>query len=278
MRSDFPDAPTPVRLPGGWSLPPFGQPQWLALLVVAIAMWATSALWVGLQSVLQWAGTLQPEIHFYLPPGQPQQQQALIAALKQIEQVKRVDRVSRAETDAWLKRWLGGTPVAGDILPDTIRVTLSGNGDFLQEDLHDIAARFHASVNDEEFALLHARDRLTLASNILLGCGVVLMIGMALIVTNTLRLSLLAREDELSLMRLLGADEWFVQLPFLLEGGVIGAGAGALALVLQLPLLAALRALGLTPPSFAHLILPLLAAGVIVGFAGAVVAVRVRSA
>jgi len=273
----FPDSPHPIRLPGGWSLPPFGQPQWLALLVVAIAMWATGALWVGLQSVLQWAGTLQPEIHFYLAPNQHKQQQPLISALQQIPQVQRVDKVSRAETDAWLKQWLGGTSSDSTTLPDTIRIVLSGNATFLQDDLHDIAARFHATVNNEDFALLQARDRLTLARNILLGCALLLMIGMALIITNTLRLSLLAREDELSLMRLLGADEWFVQLPFLLEGGVIGAGAGSISLLLQVPLLAALQSLGLTPPDFTTLIIPMLTGGLTVGVAGAVVAVRGRS-
>jgi len=280
----LPESPTPIRLPGGWSLPPFGQAQWLAVLVVAIAMWATGALWVGLQSVLQWAGTLQPEIHFYLASNQQQQKLPLITALHQIEQVQHVELVSRAETHAWLQQWLGGSgnnrisTAMAAMLPDTIRVILSGNATFLQDDLHDIANRFHATVNDEEFALLQARDRLTLARNILLGCALLLMIGMALIITNTLRLSLLAREDELSLMRLLGADEWFVQLPFLLEGAIIGAGAGSVALLLQAPLLAALQSLGLTPPHFSSLILPMLIGGIMVGIVGAVVAVRGRSA
>jgi len=279
----FTDAPTPIRLPGGWSLPPFGQAQWLAVLVVAIAIWATGALWVGLQSVLQWAGTLQPEIHFYLDAKQKRQKQPLIKALRQLSQVKTIDVISRAETHAWLQQWLGKTsnsatssPIEA-LLPVTIRVILSGNADFLQDDLHDIATRFHATVNDEDFALLQARDRLTLARNILLGCALLLMIGMALIITNTLRLSLLAREDELSLMRLLGADEWFVQLPFLLEGAVIGAGAGSAALLLQIPLLAALRSLGLTPPPFSDLMLPILAGGIVIGIVGAVIAVRGRS-
>jgi len=280
----FTEAPTPIHLPGGWSLPPFGQPQWLAVLVVAIAMWATGALWVGLQSILQWAGTLQPEIHFYLDPKQKQQKQPLIDALRQIDQVKKIDIVSRSETHAWLQQWLGKThdnlassPITA-ILPITVRVIVSGNATFLQDDLNDIASRFHATVNEEDFALLAARDRLTLARNILLGCALLLMIGMALIITNTLRLSLLAREDELSLMRLLGADEWFVQLPFLLEGAVIGAGAGSAALLLQIPLLAALRSLGLTPPLFSDLMLPLLTGGIVIGVVGAVVAVRGRSA
>ncbi|MDQ6965103.1 MAG: hypothetical protein Q9M13_09320 [Mariprofundales bacterium] len=192
--------------------------------------------------------------------------------------------------DSWLQQWLGvqksstaSSPLAepsplADILPITVRTVLSGNAPFLEEDLHDIASRFHATINEEDFALLKARDRLTLAQNTLLGCGLLLMVGMALIITNTLRLSLLAREDELSLMRLLGADEWFVQLPFLLEGGVIGAGAATIALLLQLPLLAALESLGLSPPPFVTLILPMLAGGITVGVAGATVAVRSRSA
>jgi len=52
---------------------------------------------------------------------------------------------------------------------------------------------------------------------------------MALIISNTLRMILLAREEEVHLMRLMGAKEWFVRMPFVLEGLALGAAAGLLA-------------------------------------------------
>ncbi len=277
MSPDSDSVPTPdIRLPGGWSLPPFGQAQWLAILVVAIAMWAVGALQVGIQSVLHWAGSLKPAIHFYLPRNQQGQQGKLIEELRNIDQIDTLRIIDRKETDAWLRRWLGGASPEemADLLPITIRATIHGDHEFLIEDLRDIAERFHASLNDEEFALLRAKKRLLLARKILLAAGLLLMIGMALIITNTLRLSLLAREDEISLMRLLGADEWFVRTPYLLEGAVIGTGAGLIAALLQWPLLIALRSLGMTPPDMATLAPPMLLGGVLIGVIGAQIAIR----
>ena len=55
----------------------------------------------------------------------------------------------------------------------------------------------------------------------------------ALIITGaTIRIAVLARAREIQLMRLVGATDWFIRLPFLLEGTVGGLCGGALALLL----------------------------------------------
>jgi len=64
----------------------------------------------------------------------------------------------------------------------------------------------------------------------------VLALALAVIISNTLRMILLARAEEVVLMRLLGAPEWFVRTPFLLEGLLLGAGAGLSAWILLWPL------------------------------------------
>jgi cell division transport system permease protein len=56
--------------------------------------------------------------------------------------------------------------------------------------------------------------------------GVVLFSGMILIISNTIKLSIYSRKDEIDLMTLLGATHRFVKAPLLLEGvlqGVMGA-------------------------------------------------------
>ena len=56
--------------------------------------------------------------------------------------------------------------------------------------------------------------------------GVVLFSGMILIISNTIKLSIYSRKDEIDLMSLLGATHRFVKAPLLLEGvlqGVTGA-------------------------------------------------------
>jgi cell division transport system permease protein len=63
-----------------------------------------------------------------------------------------------------------------------------------------------------------------------LGLGVILALATLLIVSNTIRLGVFARRDELEILSLVGASRPFVQTPFLLEGVVQGAAGGAIAL------------------------------------------------
>jgi len=62
--------------------------------------------------------------------------------------------------------------------------------------------------------------------------GTVLCLATLLIVSNTIRLGVYAREDELDILDLVGASRTFVRVPFLLEGTLLGAGGGGVALVL----------------------------------------------
>ncbi|MCL2492820.1 MAG: permease-like cell division protein FtsX [Clostridiales bacterium] len=52
-----------------------------------------------------------------------------------------------------------------------------------------------------------------------------------LVVSNTIKLTVLAREREISIMRYVGATNWFIRGPFLLEGVVLGLIAAAIASV-----------------------------------------------
>ena len=52
-----------------------------------------------------------------------------------------------------------------------------------------------------------------------------------LVVSNTIKLTVLAREKEISIMRYVGATNWFIRGPFLLEGVVLGLIAAAIASV-----------------------------------------------
>ncbi len=62
---------------------------------------------------------------------------------------------------------------------------------------------------------------------VLLGMGVVLAIAAVLLIGNTIRLSIFARRREVEVMKLVGATNWFVRLPFMIEGMICGV-AGAI--------------------------------------------------
>lgn len=65
-----------------------------------------------------------------------------------------------------------------------------------------------------------------------LAIGAVLGIATLLIVANTIRLSILARRDEIDILRLVGASRTYVAAPFLLEGLIEGVAGGLIGLVL----------------------------------------------
>jgi cell division transport system permease protein len=56
----------------------------------------------------------------------------------------------------------------------------------------------------------------------LLGIGCLLALGLILIISNTIRLSIYSRQEEIELMLLIGATPNFVKIPFLLEGVLQG--------------------------------------------------------
>ena len=68
----------------------------------------------------------------------------------------------------------------------------------------------------------------------LMATGALLSFGLILIVSNTIRLSIYSRQDEIELMLLIGATPRFVKIPFLLEGILQGLSGSLLSLGLML--------------------------------------------
>ena len=60
----------------------------------------------------------------------------------------------------------------------------------------------------------------------------VLLISSTLLVANTIRLSIFARRREIEVMKLVGATNWFVRGPFMIEGLLCGLGGAVLAVIL----------------------------------------------
>jgi cell division transport system permease protein len=57
----------------------------------------------------------------------------------------------------------------------------------------------------------------------------VLLIASILLISNTIRLSIFSRRREIEVMKLVGATNWFVRGPFMLEGLICGFGGALLA-------------------------------------------------
>jgi cell division transport system permease protein len=66
------------------------------------------------------------------------------------------------------------------------------------------------------------------------GLGIVLTVAAVLLIGNTIRLSIFARRREVEVMKLVGATNWFVRWPFMLEGMICGLIGSVLAVGLLL--------------------------------------------
>jgi cell division transport system permease protein len=69
---------------------------------------------------------------------------------------------------------------------------------------------------------------------VFLGVVALLLAASALLIANTIRLSIYARRREIEVMKLVGASNWFVRGPFMLEGLFCGLAGSLLAVVLLL--------------------------------------------
>jgi cell division transport system permease protein len=66
---------------------------------------------------------------------------------------------------------------------------------------------------------------------VFLALALILLLSASVLILNTIRLAIFARRREVSVMKLVGATNWFVRVPFMCEGviqGVLGAAVAAL--------------------------------------------------
>ena len=104
------------------------------------------------------------------------------------------------------------------------------------------------------------------------------------IISNTIRLTVFARRKEIAIMKYVGATDWFIRWPFLLEGIVLGCIGGLIAAVALRSFYAAMAAkiystLAFFPlmpqyPFMNYVTLAILLAGIVIGAIGSVISLK----
>lgn len=232
----------------------------------------------------------QVEVVAYLQEGVDQAaRQRLMAQIRSLPGVRRVVFVGRDEALRRLQAALGEQVSLRDAvetnpLPDSLEVAPT---DPRQSRAVAAAVQRLPGVEDVTYGA-RTVDRLLALTALLRAAGAAaaaLLGGVAvIIIMNTIRLTIIARRQEIEIMQLVGASPWYVRSPFVLEGALQGLAATALAALLLVPGYALLlhRArqtlpflpLARPPEVLPGMVLALSLGGVVVGMGGSTLALR----
>ena len=110
--------------------------------------------------------------------------------------------------------------------------------------------------------------------------SIILLVSSTILIANTIRLSIFSRRHEIEVMKLVGASNWFVRAPFMLEGLVCGLAGSILAVILLFVAdrLALGRLLGgddgTEPWAFPFIALTMIGVSLLIGAAGSGITMR----
>lgn len=123
------------------------------------------------------------------------------------------------------------TIIGANPLPNSFRVTPDNpdNVDAIRLALVHGSTPIDASIQTVNNRRADAQKILTATRLVKVTMGVMaalLIIASVLLISNTIRLSLFARRREVEVMKLVGATDWFIRWPFVIEGVLLGALGG----------------------------------------------------
>jgi cell division transport system permease protein len=273
-------------------------PTFAALATVLVTMLVLGVFIPAVEVTNSAADTVQSRlaVDVYMKTDANQTQEARVRReLLALAHVKQVIFVSKEQA---LKQQKAQDPaayalLASNPLPDTFQVipdnpgnvlvvrnelmprTPSGGTTMIDSSIQNISN--HKDDTRKALELTDAVKWGGLAFSLLLVLASILLIG------NTIRLSLYARRREVEVMKLVGATDWFIRWPFVIEGIIVGAVGAVLAVTtlgivkvaLLDPLLSGWSLVGgIRTIAFPALIAVLLAAGIGVSALGSGMSLR----
>lgn len=174
------------------------------------------------------------EIAVFLAKNAPKQQvletRSDIAAMEHVKSATIIPAEIGWEE---FKKNMGGrlelSGVEGNPLPDMIRVRVD-DPRFIVGIAKNVRTMALIDEVNEGRALVDELVRFADLIKLLGGAaGIVLFLVTTFIISNTIRLTVFARRREIKIMQMVGATNWFIRLPLMFEGMILGAIGGALA-------------------------------------------------
>jgi cell division transport system permease protein len=180
---------------------------------------------VEISVYLCYKGDINPSCHGAITPAQQQQ---LTSTLSSMSQVENVSYVSQAEAYTLFKSAMSNeqslvSTVTANELPPSLEIKLRNPSADYQVVASAVQGRAGVdSVIDEMTILQKFYSLLDGLRNAVVVVALILVVAAVLLVANTIRLSAFNRRRETGIMRLVGASNFYIQLPFLLEGVIAG--------------------------------------------------------
>lgn len=206
----------------------------IAVLTTALAVLMISGLTLIWSNLNNWVDMTKNNVRImaYLKTGVTDaQRNEATAVIQGLEGVKTIKFISRSQAMDKLKGQLRHQAsllegLKENPLPDALEIELKQDREKLTQ-VETIADRIKQmqEVEDVEFGqqwmerFMGILGLIQLAGMIM---GGIFLIAAGLIVGNTIRLTLFYRQEEIEIMRLVGANEMYIKTPFYIEGAIQG--------------------------------------------------------
>lgn len=208
----------------------------VSLLLISLFL----LVFVNLESLADsWSEKVQVTGYFDHEPA-PAELSALTVKIRQLPGTDKVSYVSRSDALKRFKDRLKGQEallegVPADILPPSVDIRLQRDYRHAEE-VEAYVARLKKipGITEVQYGEEWVKRFSTFMNFMrLVGAilGIFLTLAVVFIVSNTIKLTIYSRKEELELMELVGATPFFIKAPFLIEGVVQGAAGGVIALL-----------------------------------------------
>ncbi|MEJ7583049.1 MAG: permease-like cell division protein FtsX [Acidimicrobiales bacterium] len=186
---------------------------------------------------VKWKGGIELII-FMEPKIQPAQRDAIDASLNENPEVKDRKYVDQQAAYEEFKTLFKDSPemvesVTPSILPPSYKVVPEhpepGAITSLKEEYADDAGVKEVVSADDSIRTVESLN--SFISAVVFFAAFVLAITAAVLIFNTIRMAMFARRREIEVMKLVGGTNWFIRIPFMIEGLVQGLVGSLLAVV-----------------------------------------------
>lgn len=212
-----------------------------ATMTVLIGMFLLGLLIALGTWVVSWSDHVKSQLEvkvFFVENVKPKDVNTVRLFLEQDQRVREFQFVSKADA---LKRMQKKYPELTANLPSNPLPASYEVSPTVAEEVKGLAADLRAQkfagverIKDGQQTSKRILQVARVIEAVFLVAVVVLLAASVLLIANTIRLSIFSRRREIEVMKLVGATNWFVRGPFMLEGLLCGAAGAISAVVLLL--------------------------------------------